>query len=114
MVQSTVAVYSSVDMVTSSRKVAELLQDEERNARVYNVLGEPAQLQEVNKIHQDIEQALEILVTFNNDEQLVQLIEELKFKENYIVVVLNSAAIDPEQIKKEQEQVLSLYQDLTN
>jgi len=113
MLQSTVAVYSSVDMVTSSRKVAELLQDEERKARVYNVLGEPAQLLEVNKTHEDIEKALESLVPFNNDEQLVQLIEELKFKENYIVVVLNNAAIDPEQIKKEQEQVLSLYQDLT-
>ncbi|MBE9542054.1 MAG: HAMP domain-containing histidine kinase, partial [Proteobacteria bacterium] len=63
--------------------------------------------------HEDIEKALESLVPFNNDEQLVQLIEELKFKENYIVVVLNNAAIDPEQTKKEQEQVLSLYQDLT-
>ena len=113
MLQSIVAVYRSVDMVTSSRGITELIQDEERKARVYNVLGEPAQLLEVNETHQDIEKALELLVPFNSDEQLVQLIEELKFKENYIIAVLNSVADDPEQTKKEQEQVLSLYQDLT-
>ena len=113
MLQSIVAVYRSVDMVTSSRKVVELLQDEERKARVYNVLGEPAQLFEVNKTHQDIEKALEDLIPFNSDEQLPQLIENLKFKENHIITVLNSAAGDPEQIKIRQEQVLSLYQDLS-
>ena len=79
MVQSIVAVYRSVEMVTSSRKVSELLQDEERKARLYNVLGEPAQLLEVNKTHEDIEKVLESLVPFNDDEQMVQLIEELKF-----------------------------------
>jgi two-component system sensor histidine kinase GlrK len=113
MMQSVVAVYRSVDMVTSSRKIVELLQDEERKARQYNVLGESAQLLEVNKTHLDIEKALEQLVPFESDEQLVQLIEELKFQENYIIAVLNSVAGDPEQIKKEQEEVLSLYQDLS-
>ena len=113
MKQSVVAVYRSVDMVTSSRKIVELLQDEERKARVYNVLGEPAQLQEVNETHQDIEKALEQLVPFDIDEQLVQLIKELKFQENYIIAVLNSVDGDPEEIKKEQEQALSLYQNLT-
>jgi two-component system sensor histidine kinase GlrK len=113
MLQSITAVYRSVDMVTSSREITELLQDEERKARVYNVLSEPAQLQEVNKAHEDIEKALEYLIPFNSDEELVQLIEELQFKENYIVAVLNNITGDPEQIKKEQEQVLTLYQDLT-
>ncbi len=115
MVQSNVAVYRSVDMVTSSRKVAELLQDEERKARVYNVLGDPAQLLELNNTHLDIEKALEYLLSFKSDEQLPQLIEELKFKENHILAVLNKdAAGDPELIKEEQEQVLSLYKDLTS
>jgi two-component system sensor histidine kinase GlrK len=67
----------------------------------------------VNKAHEDIEKALEYLIPFNSDEELVQLIEELQFKENYIVAVLNNITGDPEQIKKEQEQVLTLYQDLT-
>lgn len=113
-VQSISAVYHSVDMVTSSRRISELLQDEERKARMYHVLGEPAQLREVNETHQEIERALEYLVPANSNEQLVQLIEELKFKENYIVSALNSVAEEPEEIKKEQEQALSLYQDLTN
>lgn len=114
ILKSTVTVYRSVHMLASSRKVAEFLQDEERKARVYNVLGEPAQLQEVNKTHQDIEKALKYLVPFNSDEQVVQLIQELKSKENHIIATLNSVGGDPEQIKKEQEQVLSLYQDLAN
>jgi two-component system sensor histidine kinase GlrK len=100
-------------MVTSSRKVVELLQDEERKARVYNVLGEPAQLQDVNKTHQDIEKALEDLIPFNSDEQLMQLIESLKFKENHVISVLNNTVGDPEYIKNRQEQALSLYQDIT-
>jgi len=114
MVQSNVAVYRSVDMVTSSRNVAELLQDEERKARVYNVLGEPAQLLELNNTHQGIEKALEYLLSFKSDEHLPQLIEELKFKENHIIAVLNKYAGDSEEIKEEQKQVLSLYQDITS
>jgi two-component system sensor histidine kinase GlrK len=113
MLQSIVAVFRSVDMVTSSREITELIQDEERKARVYNVLNEPAQLKEVNKTHEDIEKALENLIPFNSDKELVQLIQELQFKENYIVAVLNNVDGDPEQIKNEQEQVLTLYQDLT-
>jgi two-component system sensor histidine kinase GlrK len=77
MLQSIVAVYRSVDMVTSTRKIAELLQDEERKARVFNVLGEPAQLLEMNETHQEIVKALEYLIPFNSDEELAQLIKEL-------------------------------------
>ena len=113
VLQSIVAVYRSVDMVTSSRKIAELLQDEERKARVFNVLGEPAQLLEVNETHQEIAKALEYLIPFNSDAELAQLIKELKLRENHIITVLNNVADDPEKNKKEQEQVLSLYQDLT-
>ena len=113
MLQSIVAVYRSVDMVTSTRKIADLLQDEERKARVFNVLGEPAQLLEVNDTHQEIEKALEYLIPFNSDEQLTQLIKELKLKENHIITVLNNVANDPEMNKEKQEQVLSLYQDLS-
>ena len=112
--QSVVAVYSSVDRVTRSRKVADLLQQEERNARQYNVLGDPEQLAEVNKTHHEIEQVLEYFAHLNSEEQFGQLTEEMKSKENYIIAVLNRIAGDPEQLKKEQEYVLSLYQDLGN
>ncbi len=113
MLQSIVAVYRSVDMVTSTRKIAELLQDEERKARVFNVLGEPAQLLEMNETHQEIVKALEYLIPFNSDEELAQLIKELKLKENHIITVLNNVAHDPEKNKNELEEVLSIYQDLS-
>jgi two-component system, NtrC family, sensor histidine kinase GlrK len=112
--QSVVAVYSSVDRVTRSRKVADLLRDEERQARQYNVLGEPVQLEEVNKTHHEIDQVLEFFAHINGDEQLELLIGEMKSRENYIVAVLNRVAGDPEQHKKEREYVLSMYQELGN
>lgn len=112
--QSVVAVYSSVDRVTRSRKVADLLQDEERKARQYNVLGDPEQLEAVNRTHQEIEQALEYFAHLNGNDQLGLLTEEMKSKENYIIAVLNRVAGDPQQHKKEQEHVLFLYQDLGN
>lgn len=112
--QSVVAVYSSVDRVTRSRKVADLLRDEERKARQYNVLGDPVQLEEVNKTHHEIDQVLEFFAHLNGDEQLEMLIGEIKSRENYIIAVLNRVAGDPEQHKKEREDVLSLYQELGN
>jgi two-component system sensor histidine kinase GlrK len=114
MKQGTVAVYRSVDLVTRSRRVVELLQDEERKARQYNVLGEPNQLIEVNDTHLQIEKALESLLPANSDEKMIQLVEELKFKENYIIGILNSTAGEPEQIKEDKEQALSLYQDISS
>jgi len=111
MQQSVTAVYTSVDRVTSSRKIVDLLQDEERKARLYYVLGEPSKLEAVNITHQEIENILEHLATFIGHEQLTQLIEELKSRENYIVAVLNHVAGEPEQLKKEQEVVFNQYQD---
>lgn len=110
--QSVNAVYSSVDRVTSSRKIVDLLQDEERKARLYNVLGEISQLEAVNMTHQDIEKTLNHVKTFTDNEEISRLIEELRSGENSIVAVLNRRAGDPELLKKEQERVFPRYQDI--
>lgn len=110
--QSVVAVYSSVDRVTRSRKIADLLRDEERIARLYTVLGDPEQLEEVNRTHGEIEQTLEFFARLNSDEQLGRLAAEMKSRENYIIAVLNRAGGDPERHRKEQEEVLSRYHEL--
>jgi len=112
VMNSVTAVYGSVDRVTSTRKIVELLQDQERIARVYTVLGEPGQLEEVNKTHLDIEEKLNHLATIQSSEQVSQLIAELKSKENSITTSLNRVADNPEQRKNELEQVLALYQDI--
>lgn len=105
-------VYGSVDRVISSRKVADLLQDEERIARIYHVLGEPVQLEEVNRTHLEIEAKLEHLATLEHDEQVSQLLEKLKSNENSIVETLNSVAGKPDQRKNDLEQALALYQEI--
>jgi two-component system sensor histidine kinase GlrK len=105
-------VYGSVDRVISSRKVADLLQDEERIARMYQVLGETVQLEEVNKTHLDIETKLEQLASLKSAEQISQLLEEIKSRESSIVEALNEVADKPEQRKNDLEQVLAGYQDI--
>ena len=112
--QSVTTVYGSVERINRSRKVVELLQNQERMARLYNVLGEPAQLKEVNRTHLEIETALESLSpsSANGDEQLSRLIEELASWENYIVIVLNRFSSGPEKLKTEKQDVLSRYQDI--
>lgn len=112
VVKSVAAVYGSVDRVISSRKVADLLQDEERIARMYNVLGEHVQLEEVNRTHLDIAAKLEHFATFESDEQVSQLIGELKLKENQIVEALNRVAGNAEERNNELDQELVLYHDL--
>lgn len=112
VIKSVSAVYSSVDRITSTRKSVELLQDEERIVRVYNVLGEPGQLEKINKIHLDVEEKLNHLATINSDEQITQLIAELKSKESNIITALNRVAGNQEQRKNVLEQALAIYQDI--
>lgn len=110
--QSVAAVYNSVDRVNRSREIAELLQSQERMARQFIVLGEPAQLKEVNKVHHDIENALEYLLLSEGNEPLNLLIEELRSKTDYIIAVLNRFTSDPEILIKEKQKVLSKYQEV--
>ncbi|MCL7486564.1 MAG: HAMP domain-containing histidine kinase [Desulfobulbaceae bacterium] len=110
--QSVATVFSSVDRVKRSRAVVELFQDQERMARLYDVLGEPVQLQYVNKAHLEIEKALEALLPSGGNEQLGQLIGELKSRENYIITVLNRFTTGPEKLKKEKQAVLSQYREI--
>ncbi|MCF6239214.1 MAG: ATP-binding protein, partial [Candidatus Marinimicrobia bacterium] len=110
--QSVAAVYSSVERVNKSRKIVELLQDQERMARLFDVLGESAQLQAVNATHLDLEEALGEFLPSGENEQLDQLIEELMSRENYIITVLNRFSSGPEMLKNEKQDVLSGYQSI--
>jgi len=111
--QSITAVYRSVDRVTNSRKIADLLQDEERKARLYDVLGEPSQLEAVNITHQEIEYALKHIATYNDHEPLTELLNAIKSNENYIVTEINRIAGNPDQLKEEQGLVFSQYKDIS-
>ena len=105
-------VYNSVDRVTGTRKVAELLQDEERVARVYHVLGEPKQLAEANSIHQEVEKKLQLLADLTLDPKIAQLLADLRAKEGEIIAALNRPAGEPEDREAELEKTLARYQDI--
>jgi two-component system sensor histidine kinase GlrK len=81
-------------------------------ARLFNVLGEPDQLKEVNRIHLDIENELAYFLPFDANEQLALLIEELTSRENSIITTLNRFSSGPEKLKNEKQNILTLYQDI--
>ncbi len=107
--QGGVAVFRSVERVSNSRKLADFLHGQERNARLYNVLGEQQHLVEVNTYHQEMEQVLNRLSLMEDDKQLTELILHFKAFENYLVAVLNRTTGGPEKRKKELEEILSNY-----
>ncbi|GAB4337867.1 MAG: HAMP domain-containing sensor histidine kinase [Desulfobulbaceae bacterium] len=107
--KSVTVVYSSVEMAKRSREVAELVLDQERMARLFDVLGEPVQLAEVNATHELIENDLLYIRSYSNAEELAGLIGELTAAENYINAVLNRFTSGPELLKKEKHDVLDRY-----
>jgi len=110
--QSAFAVYSSVDRTSSVRRIADLLRDQERKARLYNVLGEPSQLEAVNRVHADLREAFVHLLSTGDNAALAALLRKVQAGENYIVSVLNSLSGGPIQRKKELTGVLDRYQDV--
>lgn len=110
--QSVAAVHSSVERATRSREIIELLQDQERMARLYNVLGDTEQLLNVNAAQSEIEKALDSLLPADGQEKLTVLIEELKSKAQYVNAVLNRFTSDPELLRNENEKVLSMYKQI--
>jgi len=112
MQQSVTAVYSSVDRSDRIHKLVELFQNQERMARLFNVLGEPDLLKDVNTIHLAITNGLQYFLPADGNKQLAHLIEKLASREDTIIKVLNHFSTGPEKLKKEKQDVLSLYQNI--
>jgi two-component system sensor histidine kinase GlrK len=110
--QSAFAVYSSVDRTSSVRRIADLLKDQERKARLYNVLGESSQLESVNRVHVELEEAFVHLLSMGGDAALTELLRKVQALENYIVAVLNRISGGSIQRKNELTGVLDRYQDV--
>lgn len=106
------AVNSSVERVNRSREVVELIQNQERMARLYSVLGEPAQLQNVLSTQNEIETTLNTLRDPNGNEQLNQLVEELELLVSHVGSVLSRTASGPEILKSEKQKVLENYKEI--
>ncbi|WP_028580761.1 sensor histidine kinase [Desulfogranum japonicum] len=110
--QSAVAVFRSVSRVDNSRKLADLLHDQERSARLYNVLGDPAHLDELYGTTTEIDAILQQFAANNDDADLLYLIHRLDAQVQHIVAVLTKTSGGPELLRKSQLAALSLYTDV--
>lgn len=112
--QSEVAVFGSVNRMDSSRKLIDRLHDQERKARLYNVLGETDQLSKVNEVHEEVDALLSHFADTSADSELLTVLLELQAKENHLIAALNKLTGDPEVRKREQERLLGQYESLSN
>ena len=110
--QSAVAVFRSVSRIESCRKVADLLHNQERAARLYSVLEEGEHLDRVNGNHQEAEELLRQFAALNAENDLAPLIERLEVNERRLVNALNNTSSDPVTRKREQEEALSGYSEI--
>lgn len=110
--QGAVAVFRSVNRIDSSRKVAEQLHAQERTARLYLVLGEAEQLQEVNTSFRGLEELLTQFAALNAENDLAPLIEQLQLRERHLVRALNDAAGDSESGRQAREAALTGYGEI--
>ncbi len=110
--QSAVAVFRSVSRVENSRKLTNLLHDQERSARLFNVLGEVNHLANVTLVQQKLETVLHQFSVSDRDEGLALLLESLLAKTQYLVIALNIDYGGPELRKKNREATLALYSEI--
>lgn len=110
--QSAVAVFRSVNRVEKSRQLIDLLHDQERSARLYNVLGEAGHLQNVNAVEAELEKVLRQFSASNTDDDLQFLIQSLQAKAQHLVATLNLSTGGPELRNKTQEAALLLYSEV--
>lgn len=111
------AVYESVDLVHSSRRLSTLLNDEERKVRIYNVLGDIESLENLNKVHREIREIVKQLSDMREDELYSQKIDEFSKLEQHLVTAINSkseGSANPVLQKQEKDNLLESYERLNS
>lgn len=110
--QSAVAVFRSAGRIDSCRKVSDLLHRQERSARLYAVLGEGEQLDDVTAKHREIADLLRQLLALNQDNELAPLIEQLQVKEWQLIDVLTRVSRLTDEGKDAHEAALGSYSEI--
>ncbi|MCB2184571.1 MAG: hypothetical protein KQH63_21315 [Desulfobulbaceae bacterium] len=87
--KSTKAIFSSAGSARESRLLLEQLVAQERQARLYDVLGEPANLLGVQQKHESIQEILDRLSIFPFGEKEKKQIVQLKAKENALFKIIS-------------------------
>ncbi|MCL1980551.1 MAG: ATP-binding protein [Proteobacteria bacterium] len=110
--QSAVAVFRSAGRIDNCRKVAELLNREERSARLFLVLGESEHLEDVTARHREIDDLLSQFAVLNVNNDLAGLIEQLQHKERLLVEALTGLHGTKAERKSRQEKALAGYNEI--
>ena len=111
--QSAGVVFRSVSRIDSSRKVIDQLHGQERAARLYSVLGDPAHLADVDRSHRELDELFLQFAQSTSEQEVLQLLERLRVKESSLVTMLNSSASSEEAMRRlEQEKALEGYGEI--
>ncbi|MCL2340264.1 MAG: ATP-binding protein [Proteobacteria bacterium] len=110
--QSAVAVFRSAGRIDTCREVAELLQREERSARLFAVLGEAEHLEDVIASHRNVEDRLRQFAILNVDNELAALIEQIQEKERSLVAALTDTSGAAHERESRQEKALAGYGEI--
>lgn len=108
------AVFRSVSRVDNTRQLVDLLHNQERAARLYNVLGEPDHLRDLNALYKESKSILFQLGQDNENKQFDYLIERMLVLSRGVVDVFNITEGIPEELKKQRETSLTAYTELNN
>ena len=113
MQQSAGVVFRSVSRIDSSRRIIDLLHDQERAARLFSVLADPVHLEDVERGHRELDQLFRQFTTNSSEQDIQLLLAQLRTKESALVEALrNTAWIGSERDKAEQERALEGYAEI--
>jgi two-component system sensor histidine kinase GlrK len=110
--QSMVAVLRSVNRIDNSKKIVELLKNQERAARLFSVLKEQEHLEVVNNTHAEVATVFRQVLALNLTEELTELLTDLQSKEEQMVNLLNAAPQDQLNTTQALEAALAGYETI--
>lgn len=112
--RSTVAVFRCVNRIDYSKKIAELIDDEERSARIFSVLQEQSHLENVNKIHDELSSLFKQIISLDPERKLLAIVGQLQEKERRLVDSLNAFTLNPQTDTRDLLSELSAYKEIAS
>ncbi len=111
--QSAGAVFRSVSRIDNSRKIIDLLHDQERAARLFSVLRDPVHLEDVERSHRELDELLHHFAANSTEQEILGLLAQVRAKENSLVEALsNTGWTEADMDRNEQALALEGYAEI--
>lgn len=110
--QSAVAVLRSVNRIEGSKKIMELLQQQEQEVRLFQTFKGRASLVKINEIHNDLVSIFHQFDTLRTDDKLSTLVQTLQQKEQILITQLNVGFSQTDLPQNTLDNALATLQDL--